>query len=132
MNRFPVFSAIILFLTYSCNRSSEQEAILGAWSIQSVTDSGQQVSDIAELPADTAILFNEEGTFKCDSSFYNVITGKWAVVEDENVLYLFGDKEYDDSKWKIEMEKKSMIWTGVEPPDNKSLKIVYKKIKSRK
>lgn len=125
-------SVIIISLLFSeCGNNYAEGDMIGTWRIIEIKSEENEVSS-AFLGAET-IVFNGNGAYE----FPGLVNerGDWTLLGDKLRLHtdpvkdLKGNVMYEghDSEWRIELNKKFMMWRGTKRYYNQSLKVLFEK-----
>jgi hypothetical protein len=123
--------AQILLITVAlvaCSRpkSVPSEEILGKWSMRSVSEYGEDVSEMHNPMHNRWIQFNADGTYESGADTV-ANSGTWEVDDKNAVLYIHSDEEGDDSEWRISFKENTTTWTGIGHPRKESTTLVHER-----
>lgn len=104
------FLFVYTLLGYS---QTSQSKIIGTWVMESVVQSGNDVTSEHNPKSNRYISFLKNGTFESGGDPYGINTGKYSF-DNSGSLFLDSDTGLeDDSIWSISFEGDLMIWKGL-------------------
>ncbi|MEP7269565.1 MAG: hypothetical protein ABI844_18255 [Saprospiraceae bacterium] len=119
----------ILFVISCSNCKSKDtlysQLILGKWPISKVYEYETDQSLKQNPNHNRWIQFNTDGTFLSDGDPFGKNTGRWKLHNKDSQLLIDSDVDNDDSEWKINFKKDTLIWIGLGHPRKENTRIEY-------
>ncbi|WP_420455605.1 hypothetical protein [Rubrivirga sp.] len=114
----PVLLVLAALVASGCATASgsvsARDALVGRWTMERVTDGGNDVSATANPAGDRFIVLHADGTFESGGRPYGRNTGRWVYNARTRRLGLDSDLgPDDDSTWAVSLRDDTMEWEGV-------------------
>ncbi|MEP7266345.1 MAG: glycoside hydrolase family 43 C-terminal domain-containing protein [Saprospiraceae bacterium] len=119
----------ILFVISCSNCKSKDtlntQLIIGKWAMLKVYEYETDQSLKHNPNQNRWIQFNKDGTFLSDGDPFGKNTGRWKLDNKDSQLLIDSEVDDDDSEWKINFKKDTLIWTGIGHPRKENTRIEY-------